>query len=75
VLAIFSLQCDARIACRQAAMAVGLMARNLRRLNVALVHELPAAIVLWNTRYPETRLIPCAPRGSVAPDDQARRRP
>lgn len=44
VLAIFGLQCDARSACRQAIMAVGLVARNIRQLNIALVHELPAPI-------------------------------
>jgi adenylate cyclase len=44
VLAIFGLQCDARSACRQAVMAVGLVARNIRQLNVALEHELAVPI-------------------------------
>jgi adenylate cyclase len=44
VLAIFGLQCDARLACRQAVAAVALVARNIRQLNAALVHELPAPI-------------------------------
>lgn len=44
VLAIFGLQCDARSACRQAVMAVGLVARNIRQLNVTLSHELASPI-------------------------------
>ncbi len=44
VLAIFGLDCDARTACRQAVLAVGLVARNLRQLSATLVHELPAPI-------------------------------
>ena len=44
VLAIFGLECDARTACRNAVTAVGLVARNIRQLNVALKQELPAPI-------------------------------
>lgn len=44
VLAIFGLQSDARTACREAVQAVGLVARNIRLLSAALVHELPAPI-------------------------------
>ncbi len=44
VLAIFGLDCDARSACRQAVTAVALVARNIRQLNAALVHELPVPI-------------------------------
>ncbi len=44
VLAIFGLNCDERSACRQAVTAVALVARNIRQLNVSLVHELPAPI-------------------------------
>ena len=38
------LNCDARTACRNAVTAVGLVARNIRQLNVALKQELPAPI-------------------------------
>ncbi len=44
VLAIFGLQCDARSACRQAVLAIVLVARNIRLLSAALVHELPEPI-------------------------------
>jgi adenylate cyclase len=44
VLAIFGLDCDPRSACRQAVLAVGLAARNIRSLNAALAHELPVPI-------------------------------
>jgi adenylate cyclase len=44
VLAIFGLDCDGRTACRQAVTAVGLVARNIRQLNVTLAHELAAPI-------------------------------
>ena len=44
VLAIFGLDCDPRSACRQAVMAVGLIAHNIRLLNAALANELPAPI-------------------------------
>jgi adenylate cyclase len=44
VLAIFGLACNERSACRQAIAAIALIARNIRQLNVSLVHELPTPI-------------------------------
>ncbi|HTW68478.1 MAG TPA: adenylate/guanylate cyclase domain-containing protein [Acetobacteraceae bacterium] len=44
VLAIFGLDCAPRPACRQAVAAIGLITRNIRQLNAALAHELPAPI-------------------------------
>jgi adenylate cyclase len=44
VLAIFGLNCGERSACRQAIAAILLIARNIRHLNVSLVHELPGPI-------------------------------
>ena len=75
VLAIFGLQCDARIACRQAVMAVGLTARNLRSSTSRWCTNCPRPLSCGTRNISRPRLIPCAPGGVVAPDDQARRRP